>query len=323
MRNFDIFIFIIIIILLLCSCRAVEHKDENPEPGTCGLPKIDYDYNPKAAGAEIVQRIDAPAGLFVTRTNGHYYMISADKITVFDIQNNKMQIIREIPYQLEQLCPNVDKNFLHAAKGIFQINNKIYFGLHTDLRGLRYNAKKELVMVLSALEAGRPVFKGMLSLNDDGNRLEYADITTDLCNDQYFSGMYYDKALQDLIVYDNNILDKTLYHYHYNSQTQHFEQQNEQKLQFRSYSLFITDKYFVSNRFGFRAGYILLNNYLDILLHGETEIHKTIALFKLGIHYPLLSAFSDDKGNIWLYVREYDSETQQDKYELLKLRLPE
>ena len=325
-RRIKFFIISMLILMLSLSCNEIKEQEKKTEiPGTCGLPKIDYDYNPKAAGAEIVQRIDAPAGLFVTRTNGHYYMITADKITVFDIQNNKMQIIREIPYQLEQLCPNVDKNFLHGSS-IFQINNKMYFGLYTDMRGLRYDSDRKQVISF-ALADDSPRFKGILSLNDDGTQLCYADITSDLMEPQKIERMYYYESTKELLV-NQYTYSKILVRYHYNSNTGHFEKQDETDI--RDYGFkwdnsvyFFTDRYSFANRYDFHFNYILVTNYLDILLHGETEIHKTIALFKLGIHYPLLSAFSDDDGDIWLYVREYDSETQQDKYELLKLKLLE
>ena len=292
---------------------------------TCEIGTIVYDYNPRKAGAKIVRRVDAPKGYYVTRTNGYYYMITADKIIIFDIRYNKMKIIREIPYQLEQLCPNVDKDFLHV-RGIFQINNKIYFGLYTKIRGLRYAPNKQQVISV-ALADDRPRFKAFLSLNDDRTQLSYADITSDLMEPQEIERMYYYESDEDLLVYQYTN-SKMLVRYHYNSNTDHFEKQDEIDIQDYGFkwdpsTFFFTDRYSFANRYDFHLNSILVKNDLDILFRGETEIFKTINLFHLGIHYPLLSAFSDDDGNIWLYVREYDSETQQDKYELLKLKLLE
>ncbi|MBR6199914.1 MAG: hypothetical protein IKQ61_06585 [Spirochaetales bacterium] len=292
---------------------------------TCEIGTIVYDYNPRKAGAKIVRRVDAPKGYYVTRTNGHYYMITADKIIIFDIRYNKMKIIREIPYQLEQLCPNVDKDFLHVM-GILQINDKIYFGLYTDIRGLQYDSKRELVISF-ALADESPRFSGILSLNDDGVQLCYADITADLSDEKYMRQIYYDEISRTLTIFCFTNTRKILC-YKYNIQTKSFEKTDEKT--FRDYgvsdfirSIYFTDKYYITQRLHFHFNALLVENYIDILFRGETEIFKTINLFHLGIHYPLLSAFSDDDGNIWLYVREYDSQTKQDKYELLKLKLLE
>ena len=52
----------------------------------------------------------------------------------------------------------------------------------------------------------------------------------------------------------------------------------------------------------------------------EIRIHDGLAT---DGDVPSLQGRIGDGGNIWLYVKEYDSETQQDKYELLKLKLLE
>ena len=111
MYNFKSCFIIGIILILLFGCREMKPQEEKNEAEkktviqqTCEIGTIVYDYNPRKAGAKIVRRVDAPKGYYVTRTNGHYYMITADKIIIFDIRYNKMKIIREIPYQLEQLC---------------------------------------------------------------------------------------------------------------------------------------------------------------------------------------------------------------------------
>ena len=327
MRNFDIFIFIIIIILLLCSCRAVEHKDENPEPGTCPLPVINYDYNPQKAGAEIVQRIDAPAGLFVTWTNGHYYMVAADKIVIFDIQNGEMRIIKAIPYQLEQLCPEIEitKEFLHSF-GIVSFDDRFIFGLYTPKIFMRFRQEKSIAeKIFPQLKPGYRSFYGILSLNDDGSQLCFEDMTSDLTDSHFINAMYYNETTEQLYIGEienSNRVDKRTVCYHYNTGTSYFEKQNEYKIKNIGYEIFITDKYFITANYGFRYRY-LVDNQIDIRLLDELDKLRTVDLFALGLHYPPLSVFSDDDGNIWLYEREYDSETKQDKYELLKLKLLE
>jgi hypothetical protein len=93
-----------LILPLSFGCNEIKAQEQKKEIlDTCPLPVINYDYNPQEAGAEIVQRIDAPAGLFVTWTNGHYYMVAADKIVIFDIQNGEMRIIRAIRYANTEL----------------------------------------------------------------------------------------------------------------------------------------------------------------------------------------------------------------------------
>ena len=105
MYNFKTCFIIGIILILLFGCREMKSQEEKTEAEkkpviqqTCEIGTIDYDYNPHEAGAKIVQHIDAPAGYYVTRTNGHYYMVAANRIVVFDINKNKMSKVNKIIY---------------------------------------------------------------------------------------------------------------------------------------------------------------------------------------------------------------------------------
>ena len=128
-----LYLLLYFFLLLSIACQGISQQNETiyqtcPKPTQC-------EYNPQEAGAEIIQRIDAPKGLFISKTNNHYYMFDIGKITVFDISNDSLNILSNIPYNLKEFYPYCDNEFYASflkGFGIFEINDKIVFAIRTD-----------------------------------------------------------------------------------------------------------------------------------------------------------------------------------------------
>lgn len=320
MKLLPFYIILIPFLFTLFGCAEVKHKIKDTDIQEIDHTPTVFEYNPKQAGAKIVNRINAPAGIYVTYTNKHYYLITADKIVIFDIHKDKIQIIREIPYQIEQLCNDVEYEFLRSI-GCFHLGDKVFWGLYTKNRILH----REERLWPTALRKSQKSFQGIFSLNDDGTHLCYADITEDLSNSLPVKAMYFDEEKNLLYTgVSKNHKDHVFEVYHYYTHTDSFKKQNEWTIDYSEVTNFyITNKYVMTEIYHLFRRATIVCNAIDIYRLGETSRMKTIWLPRLGLRYPPLSAFSDDDGNIWLYVKEYDSETQQDKYELLKLKLLE
>ena len=320
MKQFTFIIFFITVIFSFLGCNEIKPQQKDSKIQETDHTPTVFEYNPKRARAKIVQRIDAPAGIYVTYTNKHYYLISIDKIVIFDIHKGKIQIIREIPYQIEQLIPDVEYDFLRSI-GCYHLGDKVFFGLYTKSRILH----REERLWPTALRKSQTSFQGILSLKDDGTQLCYADITDDLSISLPIKAMYFDKGKKLFYTsVSKTYKDHVFEVYHYDDQADSFKKQNEWTIKYyEDANFYITNKFVMLEIYHLFRRATIVSNAMVIYRLGETNSMKTILLSSLGLRYSPLSAFSDKAGNIWLYVREYDSETQQDKYELLKLKLLE
>ena len=322
MKTRLLYLIISLLSFLLFGCHEIRQQNETvyetcPKPTQC-------DYNPQKARAEITQSIDAPKGLFVSRTNNHYYMLSDDNIAVFDISDDKLNILTNIPYNLKIFYPYIDNEYNAFLKGrsIFEINDKIIFAIGTD------NIYYKIASFTYPSEVWHyendKKFNALLSVNINNAQLCYADISSDILFSEYTNNLYYDTNLKTLYTADKGSQNVIIHQYNLNNETQYFDDKNN-----NSYSIEVSDwsdKIFITKDYIMTTDFCVHGNgniesYLYIRQIIQTEIFHKIDLTHLNLRYPPLSAFSDDSGDIWLYVREYDGETKQDKYELLKLKL--
>ena len=283
-------IIVIIIISLLIACGLFKPSIE---------PETTYinEYNPQKAGAEIIAQYNVPKGLFANRQNDLFYMICENKILCFDISADELNIQREINFDTSSISDNP----LLYAYGFADFGDKLIFLASCD----KYGDDKML-----------------LSVSTEGGQISYSeDVSADLGNAE---ALYYDDANDILFLsikykyYDRSIIScckKDLGNYEEISKVKYDESVPTFFL--------LSDKAFCATKV-YQDSSWCVHFYLHFYMEFVEEKYTTVELGYLNLDVNnILSVFSDDDGNIWLYVREYDGETKQDKYELLKLKLLE
>ena len=307
-------VFVILLFLtLLFSCRI--------EPD--GSDKQIIEYNPQKAGAEIVNRIDAPNGLYVSYTNHHLYLISIDKIIIFNLSGDNIQIENEYSFRIDDFYPDITDDGCRehlTCKGIINQNSKLTFILQTEQWSI---ARHDYTFPVWLSEEYN-YFNGILVYDINNSQLNYSDLSVDIDYNNKTDCIFYNISNQMLYVAEKvSGTEEKIYRYSYSDYIGSLYDKSSCSL--REYStlshFFITDDYMIDGYYHIRSNGEWISSYLYIRKILQSELIREITLTYLNLRCPPLSAFSDDKGNIWLYVKEYDSEAEQDKYEMLKLKL--
>ena len=96
--------YIFILFLYLFLLQGCNELGINEQEEICDYPDHTvYDYNPQKAGAEIVTRINMPAGYFVNYTNGHYYLLSDNGACIFDLSGDEIISIEDVTFDINDL----------------------------------------------------------------------------------------------------------------------------------------------------------------------------------------------------------------------------
>lgn len=282
------FIILLLIILINLGCNPLI----SVEPETTYI----SEYNPQKAGAEITARYNMPKGLYVNRQNDLFYMICENKILCFDISADELNIQREINFDTSSI---LDNPLLHAY-GFADFGDK-------------------LILLVSCDKYGDD--KMLLSVSTEGGQISYSeDVSADLGNAE---ALYYDDANDILYLsFKNRYMNRSIVSLTKN-EIGVFEKDTEMRQ--HRIPVFLSGNGFCAYTYNQDSSWTL-HEYIYIYKDYKIQNNSKVELGYLRMRFfssekALLSAFSDDDGNIWLYVREYDGETKQDKYELLKLKL--
>ena len=286
------FFFILLLILLInlgCNPLIIGNEPENTYIN---------EYNPQKAGAEIIAQYNVSKGLSVNRQNDLFYMICENKILCFDISADEVQIQREINFDFTAIS---NDPILHVY-GFADFGDNLIFLASCD----KYGDDKI-----------------MLSVNAENGQISYSeDVSADIANAE---SMYYDDINDILYLsFENRYKDRRIVSFTKND-IGIFE--NGTEIRQHTIPVFLSGNGFCAYTYNQDSSWTL-HEYVHIYKDYKTQNISMVELGYLRMRFfsssnKLLSAFSDDDGNIWLYVREYNSETKQDKYELLKLKLLE
>ena len=332
------FVLLFCFVSSLCNCKDQTYTDKYLP---CDMPnKTVYEYNPRKAGAKVLKRINVPAGYGMTYLNGHFYMLADNRLSIFDLSDNEILPVRDITFDSVDIQIEYKKIRLC---GLLECDNQIIF------------------MTSDFFKKGKNIF----SINTLEHRLYYADISADiqhhlpdLCtNLEYF---YYDGSSDSIDVCFSNIGDsETKKFFVYKCKDVHGMNHLETEELVESISnphfysmLNLSHHGCILGQYAGLPNRSIVNSLLIYKDYRNLPFHKIDLCYLLIDNRPL-SAFSDDNGDIWLYVREpsqgsdghlrrkllgTDADVQQaqgrkacadaqvaddpcDKYELLKLKL--
>ena len=308
----NLLLVLCLVILLGCSVHLVSFKQVYEYESQ----KIEY--NPEKAHAEIVQRVNAPKGLYAEYTNHHYYIIDDGRITVLDdINNHKTK--KEISYNWRQYYnDSLECTYkVICGNGIMEHNNKITFMLTLEQRYLStpeyytyYNDRK--------IYYKYPLF----SVDSDGTNFCMSDITVDIASAERMDGFYYDndEAMLWVILY-RSYDTRELHRYKYNSMQSHFVRDDyTPKIKYDFGQIYltknkITDVFYCDNR-----RYDWISSILTVFTDYNAQEYQTVWITSLGLSDKPLSSFCDEDA-VWLYVTDGTSDSYPDgHYEFLKIK---
>ena len=274
MKYYRIYFILFCNILLLYSCD-MQRKNERKNYRTCKR-VASPEYNPQKAGATIISKIDVPAGYFIGYTNHHYYQIGYDQIIIFDLSADNINVIKSVPFDVDNIYSQDDIVFRHHCTGIMQSDNRIYF-----------------IMKKSINTTGV-----ILSVNDDGDDLHKDGMPFDMQSFYPVDTFYLDSSANELYVgYRKTYQNEFIYRYSIKPETQEIEQQNykcEIYDQFGIHKIYITQNFVCCE-----------SNYDDTIViyrKDKTEKTRTIYTRYLNVNHKVLSVFEDECGNMWLYL---------------------
>lgn len=283
------------------------------------------EYNPQKAGAEIVQRIEVPSGLFAHYTNGNFFLVTGRGVNTFDLSYD-IHIKDFIGWDTAKLFPVSNEDefcYIDQCFGIISIDNHIIIeaGLYA---GKYYNQDHTGVTDVKG-------FNRILEQQND--TFVVKEDFAGLSEYNRINNIYFNQSTNDLYTAKSETYNDSqgvfrfrekIYKYHYNKDADTFESTNISCTLTEGYNypvdVFMTDSNIIMYHY-YRSPLTQIDNDIYIYPFFNTEKFKRVNLIFLNLTEKIISAFSDDQNNIWIYYEKYDSDVREYKYELLKLRL--
>ncbi len=266
----------------------------------------EFRYNPAKAGAKIVKRIKMEKESYVSYQNHQFYAIfydnDNDRISFFDIANDKAAFKKQI------IIPKTTFLSDYTYKATCSVN--IINGTIVLLAEVTNQNTNE-------------TFNSLLTFNENSNTLSFYDHCPDFENLAKMELFFYDTLEKKAYLSDKS---KSLAVLKFKPDIYDYDKSAAKWNKDASHGNYIfincPEYMSLSHRHTIGLYYDRWPNesrlsFLYIYHNHDPEDYKKLDLTFLGLKYPPLSAFSDDDGNIWLYVCE------NSKYELLKLKLLE
>ncbi|MBR6198963.1 MAG: hypothetical protein IKQ61_01720, partial [Spirochaetales bacterium] len=227
----------LVLCVFLFSCRI--------EPDGLGGQIIEY--NPQKAGTEIIKRINAPSGLYVSYTNHHHYLVGTDKIIVFNLSDDDIQIENEYSFRIDDFYPDItdDGCIEHlTCKGIIDQNGKLTFILQTE----QWCITRDEYTVPVHLSEEYNYFNGILVYDINNSQLNYSNLSVDINYNNNTDCIFYNISNQMLYVAEKvSGTEEKIYRYSYSDYIGSLYDKSSCSL--REYStlshFFITDDYMI------------------------------------------------------------------------------
>ena len=305
MHNYRICLFILFLYLLLFQgCNELNEQEE-----ICDYPdNIVYDYNPEKARVDIVTRIDMPAGYFVNYTNGHFYLRSDNRVSIFDLSGDEIIPIEDVTFDISALF--LGENDLTAGYGIMERENNIIFmiGEYFQDKLLISVDKNEKTACFSDLSADilRHIPKSDYNVTSQLECFYYDCLTDDI-----YAGYIY-------VIHPSGEAESCVCKYTYNQETNHYEEEDfvlKINKHYGFHNMYLTNQNLILGSYGCLPNGSVENMIRFYPNFEESSCHEVDLRYLLVWNKPL-SVFYDEY-DYWMYVCE------NGKYELLKLKLLE
>ena len=284
-----------------------------------GGPYIVREFNPQKAGADIAARIALPSyAYYVTCLSEKCYSLYDNSIGIYDLTNDDLIFINKLSFNLNQIYNDQSEDYKYTisqCRGLLVYKEKVTAII--NIKKTHTKKSNDISYLWEALSVS--LIQPNNCWNDTDNftiqKLDFGQTYWyDCSEDILFVGNYREYRV-------NNATNITKYYY--DKEEKSFELLNKIEFVYNNNyyedcenGLFLVNDYFLYRACYFEYPTDNSNSYLSIYSNYELQNVKTIHLDYLQFR-SVTSAFSDSKGDIWLYV------CQNSKYELLKLKLLE
>ena len=268
-----------------------------------------FEYNPKKAGAEIIARIPFHKADYVNYQNGQLYSLvygkSEDTIKFFDLTNDNIIEKKTIAIPKTTFWEHYTYNYTQCVNII----------------------NDEMILLVNLTDNSTDKnFYSMLRFDENYSSLTFYDHSSDFTDSNveykyyYEYSLYYDSDTHNVYsVTEIDCNDKhTIRQYHYDESEEKFLVISDKTI-YESGYVFPTHDYCLFNCYYVTPNAAVIDE-LCIYRDYNYSSAKKLNLTFLNLSYELIGAFFVDE-NLWLCAIEYNPDTRQYKYQLLKLKL--